>query len=347
MGGDLMIYGSYGYTGALIAREAVRRGMRPVLAGRNAEKLAAQADVLGLDYRVFSLDSPQETAKTLADCCGVVLHCAGPFVDTAGPMAEACLRAGVHYLDITGEIDVFESLAGLDGRAKAAGVMIMPGVGFDVVPTDCLARHLKDRLPGAVRLALAFCSNLRPSHGTALTILRHFHKGAVVRRGGKLTPVPGAWKTRTIDFGKGPRKAITITWGDVATAWHSTGIGDIEVYMAAPAMLRWMSWATRFLGGLIGAGPVQKMLARSIREGGPTEEERARGYCLVWGEAEDAAGERVEARMGTPDGYTFTVLAGLHIAGKALSGNAPPGFQTPAKAYRADLALEIEGVTRT
>ncbi len=346
MGGDLLIYGSYGYTGALIVREAVRRGMRPILAGRNAEKLAAQAADFGLEHRAFPLDSPQKAADALAGC-GAVLHCAGPFVDTAGPMAEACLRAGAHYLDITGEIDVFEALAGLDGRAKAAGVMIMPGVGFDVVPTDCLARHLKERLPDAVRLALAFCSNLRPSHGTALTILRHFHKGAVVRRGGRLMPVPGGWKTRTIDFGKGPRKAITITWGDVATAWHSTGIGDIEVYMAAPGTVRWLSRATRLFGAVLGSGPVQRFLKRSVREGGPSDEERARGYCLIWGEAEDADGGRVEARMRTPDGYTFTVLAGLHIAGKALAGNAPAGFQTPAKAYGADLALEIEGVTRT
>lgn len=346
MGGELMIYGSYGYTGALIAREAVARGMRPILAGRNEAKLAAQAAELGLEYRVFPLDAPQQAAEALVGC-GVVLHCAGPFVDTAAPMAEACLQAGAHYLDITGEVDVFESLAARGERAKAAGVMILPGVGFDVVPTDCLARHLKERLPDAVRLTLGFYSNLSPSHGTALTILRHFHKGAVIRRNGRLTLVPGAWKTRAIDFGKGPRKAITITWGDVSTAWHSTGIENIEVYMAAPAALRWLSWATRYIGWLLGSGPVHRRLIRSVQEGGPDAAARARGYSLVWGAVENTAGQRAEARMRTPDGYTFTMLSALAIADKVLAGNAPAGFQTPAKAYGADYVLEIPGVSRS
>src|SRR3712207_3296995 len=145
-------------------------------------------------------------------------------------MAEACLSAGVHYLDITGEIGVFEALAARDAQARAAGVMLMPGVGFDVVPTDCLAAHLKRRLPSATRLALGFEAAGRLSRGTARTVIENLGAGGLVRQGGELKRVPAAWRTRVIDFGAGPRTAMTIPWGGVVTAYHSTGIPTIEVY---------------------------------------------------------------------------------------------------------------------
>ena len=150
-----LLYGANGYTGQLIAREAVVRGQRPILAGRNAEAVTALARQLGLEHRIFSLD---DAAATCAGLEGVtaVLHCAGPFAHTARPMIDACLEARVHYLDITGEISVFEMAAVRDTEAMAAGVMLLPGAGFDVVPSDCLALHLHRRLPTATHLALAF-----------------------------------------------------------------------------------------------------------------------------------------------------------------------------------------------
>jgi short subunit dehydrogenase-like uncharacterized protein len=173
-------------------------------------------------------------------------------------------------------------------------------------------------------------------------------RGGLVRRGGVLTPVPAAWKTRLIDFGRGPRKAMTIPWGDVATAFHSTGIPDIEVYMAAPFAVRAGSWATRVLGPLLATTTAQAFLKRRIRAGspGPSDEERARGKGLLWGEATDDAGHKVEARLTTPEGYTLTALTALLIVSKVLAGNAPAGFQTPSTAYGPDLILEIEGVVR-
>ena len=131
----------------------------------------------------------------------MVLHCAGPFSRTARPMVEACLRNKKHYTDITGEIAVFEACAALDKKAQEAGIMLMPGVGFDVVPTDCLAKHLKGRLPTATRLSLAFYGVGRLSHGTQATMIMNIGKGGAIRRDGKITGVPAAWKTREIDFG--------------------------------------------------------------------------------------------------------------------------------------------------
>src|SRR5579884_2759288 len=200
---DWLIYGANGYTGALIAAEAVARGLRPVLAGRSAPAVAETAGRLGLPHRAFGLEDDAAVRAGLAGM-KLVLHCAGPFAHTCRAVADACLATGVHYLDVTGEVTVFEGLAALDAAARAAGVMLLPGVGFDVVPSDCLAAHLKRRLPSATHLALGFQMDQSLSHGTATTIVENLHRGGVIRQGGVLTNVPAAWRTRTIDFGRGP-----------------------------------------------------------------------------------------------------------------------------------------------
>ncbi len=335
---NFLIYGATGYTGLLIAHEAVRRGYRPILAGRNAEALAALARKLELEQRVFPLDDPTAVNAGLRGV-SAVLHCAGPFAHTSRPMADGCLRARVHYLDITGEVEVFEALASRDGEAKKAGIMLLPGVGFDVVPSDCLAAHLKRRLPSASSLALGFLSLSHPSRGTAMTIVENLHRGGLVRRDGGLTKVPAAWKTREIDFGTGPVKAMTIPWGDLSTAYH---------YMAAPLGTRLAARASRYLGWVLGSSFVQGRLKRRIRAGppGPTDEERARGKTFLWGEATDDAGQRVVSRLRGPEGYTLTVLAALAVVERIVAGGAPPGFQTPSAAYGPDFVLGLEGVIR-
>jgi short subunit dehydrogenase-like uncharacterized protein len=342
-----LIYGATGYTGTLIAREAVARGMRPVLAGRSAAALALLARDLRLEHRVFALDHPPVLEAGLQGI-HVVLHCAGPFAATSRPMAGACLRVGAHYLDITGEVGVFETLAGRDAEARAAGVMLLPGAGFDVVPSDCLAAHLKRRLPSATHLALGFQSGGRLSRGTATTVAENLHGGGLVRQGGILRNVPAAWKTRTIDFGAGPVKAITIPWGDVATAFYSTGIPNIEVFTAASLSLRLAARASRYLGRLLASPFVQGHLKRRIQAGppGPTAEERAQGRTFLWGEAADGAGRKVVARLRAPESYTLTAQAALAIVARVLAGEAPAGFQTPARAYGADFVLGLEGVSR-
>jgi short subunit dehydrogenase-like uncharacterized protein len=341
----LLIYGANGYTGDLIAREAVARGQRPILAGRNAEALAPLARELGLEQRVFGLDTPSAVEDGIRGMTAV-LHCAGPFAHTSQPMADACLRTGVHYLDITGEIAVFEALAARDAEARAAGVMLLPGVGFDVVPSDCLAAHLKRRLPTASRLALGFQTFGRISRGTATTMAENAHRGGVVRENGVLRRVPSAWKVRRIDFGAGPVKAVTIPWGDVSTAYYSTGIPNIEVYTPAGLGLRILARASRYLGWLLGSGPVQRFLKRRIQKGppGPTDEERGRGATLLWGEATDPSGQQGVSRLRGPDGYTVTVRTALAVVERVLAGQAEPGFQTPSRMYGADFILGIEGM---
>src|SRR5581483_8246026 len=207
-----LLYGANGYTGELIAKLAKARGETPVLAGRNAEAVARIAEPLGFSHRAFGLDDPAAVDAGL-DGTKLVLHCAGPFSRTSAPMVDACLRRGVHYLDITGEIAVFEACAARSDEARAKKVMLMPGVGFDVVPSDCLAAHLKRRLPSATHLALAFQAINQPSRGTATTMVEHVGDGGLVRENGALVSVRAAHKSRTIDFGHGPREAICIPWG--------------------------------------------------------------------------------------------------------------------------------------
>ncbi|HEV3050174.1 MAG TPA: saccharopine dehydrogenase NADP-binding domain-containing protein [Longimicrobium sp.] len=347
MAADFLLYGSYGYTGRLIAEHARERGLTPLLAGRDAGALAAQAAELGLPHRAFSLDDAAALNAAVRET-RVVLHAAGPFARTARPMLEACLKAGVHYLDITGEIAVFEMAAAQNVFARMAGVMVMPGAGFDVVPSDCLAAHLKRRLPSATSLQLAFQAVGGASRGTLTTMAENAGEGGAVRRGGRIVRVPAAYRSMEVDFGRGSVTVTTIPWGDVSTAYHSTGIPDIEVYTRVPRQQVRMLRATRRLGWLLRSAPVQGMMKRSIRKGppGPTPEQRAKGVSLLWGKAEDGEGRRAVTRLRTPEGYTLTARTSVEAVRRVLAGDAPAGFQTPSRAYGPDWITEFEGVVR-
>lgn len=344
----VIIYGATGYTGQLVVEECRAQAMRPILAGRNAAGVRALAERHGLEWRAASLDEAPALDRTL-DGATVVIHCAGPFARTSRPMADACLRNRVHYLDITGEIAVFEALAARGAEARAAGVMLLPGAGFDVVPTDCLAAHLKRRLPSATALALAFHGGIGLSRGTATTMAENAGGPGAVRRGGRIVPVPPAWRTRCIDFEDKVRLAATIPWGDVSTAFHSTGIPDIEVYVAMPPSTVRLLRLSRWMAPLLRTPWVRRRLVSAIRRraSGPSPEERARATASLWGEARDASGTTVVSRLRTPDGYTLTAKTAVLAARLVEAGGAVPGFQTPSRAFGADFILQVPGCTRT
>ena len=337
-----LIYGANGYTGELISREAVRRGHRPILAGRNAEKLATLAKELGLESRVFPLDKPQ------LDGVDAVLHCAGPFVHTSRPMVRACIDAGVHYLDITGEFTVFEGIMACNDRASRAGVTLIPGVGFDVVPTDCLAAMLAARLPGATELELAFYSpGAEISRGTLKTMIENISVGGVIRYEGKIVGVPAAFDAKEIPFSIAPRMAMTIPWGDVSTAFHTTGIPNIRVYTAAsPKSIKRMRRLRPFLP-LLGITPIKRALQSfANRRTGPDEARRATGRTYLWGRVSD--GEReVTMTMTTPEGYAFTVISALRAVEQLLASPKRPGAFTPAKFFGAEFVTTLPGVELT
>jgi short subunit dehydrogenase-like uncharacterized protein len=334
-----MIYGAYGYTGELIAREARTRGLTPILAGRDAPRIAALAAALDMPHRAFPLDAPQ------IDGVALVLNCAGPFSATAAPMMRACLAARAHYLDITGEIDVFEYAQTLSAAAREAGVVLCPGVGFDVIPTDCVALALAEALPDATHLALGFESNMAMSAGTAKTSVEGLAHGGKMRRDGKIVTLPMGFHTRTIDFGSGPRTAMAVPWGDVSTAFHTTGIANIAVYVAVPPALLWGARLGNVLAPLLGLAPVQAALKR--RAGaviGPDAQSRAASPCHVWGEARNAAGATRSARIRTANGYDVTVRGALAVVQKLLArSSAEGGSFTPARLCGAGLITELAG----
>ncbi|BAY16861.1 saccharopine dehydrogenase [Anabaenopsis circularis NIES-21] len=348
MTAKVLLYGATGYAGKLIAETAKSQGVDLILAGRNQSTLVLAAEKLNFEFRVFSLDDSQAIAQSLQDVT-VVLNCAGPFAKTAKSLVDVCLQTQTHYLDIAGEVPEFQALAARDTEAKNAGIMLLPGVGFGVVPTDCLAVYLKSQLPTANTLTLIYETEGGVSQGTANTVLPSLHEMGVVRTAGKLIPARPAEKKRQVDFGAGVVTAVTNPWrADIVTAFHSTGIPNIETYTVFPNPVSFLMESSQYLGWLFSSSLFQSTLANLIKKlpPGPSEAERAKGKVGVVGIAEDKSGRQVTATLIGPEAYNFTALSAVVVLQHIIKGEVKPGFQTPANVYGADLVLEIPGVQR-
>lgn len=389
MSGRILVYGATGYTGRLIAAEAARRGLDVVLAGRDGSRLKAVAESAGrlapgeagahgtngandangangaaandatageapaptgspLPHRAVGLDDATRLAGALEDV-DAVLHVAGPFARTARPMVEACLATGTAYLDITGELDVFEAIARRDAEARAAGVTLLPGVGFDVVPSDCLAVHVAGRIesPDVLRIAIAGMGGA-VSRGTALSVLDGLEAGLRVRREGVLVSLPPGRLERHFDLGAGPARAVGMPMGDVVTAFHSTGIPNVETYLVASGRVPGLVRASRYLVPLLRVGWLRRAIEGRIAAGpeGPSDEVLRETRCVVVAEVEGEDGARASAVLETPNGYALTATAAVEAARRVAAGEAPAGFQTPATAFGPDFVLALEGCVR-
>lgn len=335
-----LLYGANGYTGELIAREAVARGMKPVLAGRSKEKIEKLAAELDCPSAVFSLDDHTALVCALNGMIAVV-HCAGPFSQTARSMMQGCLATHVHYLDITGEIDVFELAHSVDDKAHRSGVVLCPGVGFDVVPTDSIAAKLKQALPDATHLALGFQSGAGMSKGTAKTAIESLGSGRI-RRDGRIVEVPFATHTRRIDFGAGERLAVGIPWGDVSTAYYTTGIPNIEVFTATSQ--RQLA-SMRRMHGLVRGRWLEAIAKRLVdrRLKPPDRSQRDSNPSFIWGEARNAEGRTKTARLKTANGYSLTVASSLGILATLLANPRMSGFATPSELVGPDFVTTLPG----
>lgn len=345
----IVVYGSYGYTGKLIVDECRRKNLNVILAGRNKEQLREQSSNSGYSFEVVD-GNDLAALKALLRPASLVIHCAGPFRYTAHAMADACLATGTHYTDITGEYQVFESLASLDAAAKANGIMIMPGTGFDVVPSDCLALHLKRRLPSANHLQLAFTmSKGGLSRGTKKSMTEGLGEGSLIRKDGRLTHVPLGAKVLDVDFGPFKTKALNIPWGDISTAWRSTGIPNIEIYNGTTSQMIKSAKMSNYFGWLLRMRWVKDIMLKQIdkKPAGPSDEKRETSRSFLWGKVWDDQGKSAESRLETFSGYSLTAKTAVLIAEKILAGNFKTGYQTPAMCYGQDLIMEIETTKRS
>jgi short subunit dehydrogenase-like uncharacterized protein len=341
----VIVYGSYGFTGRLIVQECRRQRLNVLLAGRDRNKLRQQGELSGYHFEVVEMNNRQRLLQVLEQA-HVLIHCGGPFQHTARAMAEACLHAGTHYTDITGEYPVFEQLANYDDTARKAGITIMPGTGFDVLPSDCLALHLKNRLPSATHLQLAFATVKGGlSRGTKRTMVEGLGEGGAIRSQGKLVAEPLGHRSMRIDFGPFTRSALSIPWGDISTAWRSTGIPNIEVYTRVSSWAIFFARWLRYVNGLFRLPLVKKILRAHIdrQEAGPDAQQLAVGRSYLWGKAWNLHGQAVESRLETINAYALTAATSVLVARKILEGGVHPGYQTPAMAYGANLILEIAG----
>lgn len=340
-----MIYGANGYSGALIAEEAKARGLSPILAGRREEKVKPQAEKLGMPYRAFSLDDAAAVAAGIKDV-SLVLHCAGPFSATSKPMVDACIGQGAHYLDITGEMDIFEACAARDAEAKAAGVVLCPGVGFDVIPTDCVALSLKEALPDATHLVLAFASNSSMSAGTAKTSVEALKTGNKIRKDGKIIDVPLFKPLRDIPFNGGSRETVRIPWGDVSTAYHTTGIPNIETYTGIRPSMKSRFPMIRTLRPILALPPVQNFLKKKAGQSkGPSESQRIAYSTEVYGQVTNGSGQTKEARLTTANGYAVTVTGSLGVVDFLMNNKTDPGYRTPAGMLGSRFVESLPGST--
>ncbi len=357
----ILIYGATGTMGRAIAAEAAHRGLETVVAGRSADGLKRVAAPLGLESRVVPLTDPVSLRSALEgiDC---VVHAAGPFSATAAQMVEACLATATHYLDITGEIQVFEAIARRDAEARAAGIVLLPGAGFEVVPSDCLAAHLARRVeePVSLRLAIAGVGG-NASRGALRSGIGASGEGLCVRRGGILRRLPAGSVERSFDFGAGPVRGLAVARGDVATAFHSLGVPDVEVYSIVSGRAARSIRVSRWAAPLLRLGPVRRLLEARFAarlEAGPDEWTQERARAVLLAELEGADGECARARLETPFAPRFTVRSAVEIArrlGEALCqardageqrGAAPSGYHTPSSAFGPDLVVELPGCRR-
>jgi short subunit dehydrogenase-like uncharacterized protein len=349
-----MIYGATGYTGTLIAEEACRLGLRPVLAGRSEAKVRALAERLACEWRVAGLDDPAALRAALGGMAAVV-HAAGPFIDTSGPMVAACLATGTHYLDITGEIPVFEAAYAQDAAARERQIVLLPGVGFDVVPTDCLAKHLADRMPDACSLDIAIAAVGQASAGTAKSAWRGLLRGNLVRREGRLTAYPLGLGVLKVPFPDQARWVMPIPWGDLASAWRSTAIPEITTYAALPSSairslsrFGWLANATLpILRPVLTLPSVQNRVDAWIEQHihGPDADARAAGKSSVWARVSNRQGDTQAAWLETAEGYHFTAMAAVAAVQRVL-GSDLAGALTPAQAFGADFVLDVPGSRR-
>ncbi|KAH7029897.1 uncharacterized protein B0I36DRAFT_350693 [Microdochium trichocladiopsis] len=320
----LMIYGAAGYTGGMVAEHAASAGLNLVLAGREKDrvKLEALADRMGAVVKLFPLDEPGAIVANLAGI-SVLLNAAGPFANTAEPLMSAAIRAGVHYLDFSAELDTYHGALALDAQARAAGVMLLPGSGGSVAMLGSLAGHAVARVKNARKIAIALDFAGTMSRGSAISASQNIAPETFRLVGGELV-TRDANELRNFDFGTGPQSSFPVTLPDLLTIHQATGVPDIETFVHVAT-------------GTFPTSDIQDL------PDGPSFEEREASRYHASVEVTGGDGTVARSVLDTVNGYTFTSMVAAEAARRVLAGEMRPGFQTPAGLFGNGFAETIAG----
>lgn len=327
----ILVYGASGYMGQLFLKQLKNSDLDIVLAARNDFQSY-------YPVRVFSLEDKGRIAAHLQDV-KLVINLAGPFKNTNKPLVEACIQNGAHYIDIAGEVPEMEAVYAYDTQAQNARIMLMPGAGFGVAPTDIVANLARQKLPDATRLVLAYVTNGGASRGTLKTVLADIHKEGTILENGIYRKAMPAFKSFAFLNNNRLEHLVYNPWrADLFTAKISTGIPNIETYANFPPFIVKMMqgkllWLRDFmLKRLIPLLPV-----------GPSEKQIQKGSTICYAEVTNSTGEKERATIYGPEAYRFTAQILMAIAGKINEGNYQSGFQTP-NLYGIELLQGIPGV---
>jgi short subunit dehydrogenase-like uncharacterized protein len=331
----IILYGANGYTAKLILDEMRTRGIIPVIAGRSIYAINALADKYKLSPQIFSLKDYQVVKNNLQGT-HTLLNCAGPFSETAEKLMDACMETKTNYLDVTGEIKIFEAAWKRNEKAKEVGITILPGVGFDVITTDCISKKLKEEMPEANFLRIGIASKKsKISRGTLISAINQFGEDCIIRESGNLIPIRWGSRTRTIDFGLFRSDTIAVQWGDVCNAFYSTGIPNIEAYLSLPSvlikLLKKSELFKKFVSSEFLKQNLIKFVSRRIK--GPDQKQRNKAEIFIWGEVENTKGEKLEQVYEFPDGYALTAKSAAEVVLRILKDKLNSGTQTPSLAF--------------
>ncbi len=329
----VLIYGAAGYTAELIVEECIQQRLNPILAGRksnNSYKIEALAKKYDLEYRIFNAKDAEQHINDIY----LLLNCAGPFSETIKPILNACLNKKVHYLDITGEIEVFKYCYKNNELAKKQGIIVLPGVGFDIVPSDCFIQFLKEQLPDATRIDIGFKMGGGASIGTTKTLIEGLGKGGFVRENHKLKPVSNAYKYKLLSFPSGNKWAMSIPWGDVFTGGISTNVPNGLVYLVMPKqiiyLLKTLSPFDFILRSNFVKSYLKELVNKKFKIAGPQKARREKTNSEFWGEAENQKGDKINYTLTTQNSYTLTAEAAVKLTKYCLNAENKSGYFTPS-----------------
>ena len=343
-----MLYGATGETGQKILEEALRRGHRPVLAGRSASKVRPLAEQHGLDWIAAGVDDAA-AVRAAVGTVGLLLNAAGPFAATSPALMAGSLQTGANYLDIANEIAVFQAAAALQRQALDKQIVLMPGVGFGVVVSDALAHYVAAQVPGATDLEIAlFPYNEGTSAGASRTGLEVMANGGRVQRQGRLVPWTlgaGGRRQRTPE---GEQTVLPAPLGDLVAAANSTGIANITTLLAMPMSPMQARLVLPALSRLLAVPALRERMSRPRPAAGqaeahPRPASPSQRHSYAWAKATDQNGHGAAAWLEAGEGYAFTAAAAVRAV-EATLDKRPVGVVTPAQAFGLEFIQTIAGV---